>query len=488
MSYRNPQQVVDTQTGQHYRNLQNVIAGTFSQVAKSYKEEQNELAKEQKKIEAKNKAIIDNNQRIEDSLMSSVAKLKAKNPTLDTSEIYAMVDRYSDIKNAIDLGTITDKGELRKMREELAQIMAIPDGINSTLVGFGTLTEEYKEATSKAGKLGGLDLKSADSTFLHHLNVFLNKEKGERSFKSQKLENGNIVNGIFIKSNEEGDNGKFYTQDELRDYLDGSKEGLPVIPDDTEDQEGLYGQIIGNDPITKKPTVAKEEFLKESTITLPDGSIEKIKVFDEQKVRAKLGPLAEATVRGWGLNGIVSYYNNILSKGKTDVLTVEDLKDENKIREVANTYLNKFIESKGILNFDSTRRFRVDRSGSTRSNAKKEADTSYIDNLNIPTIQEEPGYFVNEYVPGSDVGNIDMLSLEKELNKQGFNVKQESVVGDAKALRVTKKNLAGKDIDITIRSDMKPEEVRNLIRKAEGVKNTESTETVEKDIFGNEIK
>ena len=35
MSYRNPKQVVDTQTGQHYANLQKTIAGSFDNYAKS---------------------------------------------------------------------------------------------------------------------------------------------------------------------------------------------------------------------------------------------------------------------------------------------------------------------------------------------------------------------------------------------------------------------------------------------------------------------
>ena len=33
MSYRNPTQVVDTQTGQHYANLQKTIAGSFGNYA-----------------------------------------------------------------------------------------------------------------------------------------------------------------------------------------------------------------------------------------------------------------------------------------------------------------------------------------------------------------------------------------------------------------------------------------------------------------------
>jgi hypothetical protein len=50
MSYRNPRQVVDTQTGQHYANLQKTIAGSFDNYAKSV---QVSDAKKQKEKEIK---------------------------------------------------------------------------------------------------------------------------------------------------------------------------------------------------------------------------------------------------------------------------------------------------------------------------------------------------------------------------------------------------------------------------------------------------
>ena len=51
MSYRNPQQVVDTQTGQAYRNLQASISNTFSKVADASIKEQAILKKEKEKTQ-----------------------------------------------------------------------------------------------------------------------------------------------------------------------------------------------------------------------------------------------------------------------------------------------------------------------------------------------------------------------------------------------------------------------------------------------------
>lgn len=350
MSYRNPQQVVDTQTGQHYRNLQKSLSSTFAGVAQSYKTEQDKLEKEQKAKEAKNKAIVDFNQKQEDAMMSSVAKLKAQNPALDTSAIYDMVDRYSDIKNAIDLGTITDKEELRKMREQLAQIKSIPDGLNTSLTGLAALSEDFTEYISKAGKKGGLDLKSADPNVLNQLNVFLNKTKGERRFETQFDENGNMRTGIFLKSSEEGDKGKFYTKEELTSYMDGNMEGIPKIYDDTKNLDAMESMIVGKQTGTDKPII-KEAYLKEDKEVLRDGSIRINKVIDTEKVRAALMPEAKSIIDGLNSSEIVSFYNNVLSSGDKDNISTKELEDGETKERVYKDYLEYAMQQRNLVDY-----------------------------------------------------------------------------------------------------------------------------------------
>jgi len=54
-AYSNPEIIVDTQTGQHFRNLQESISGTIANVAQNYsirqKEIQRKLEENQKKLE-----------------------------------------------------------------------------------------------------------------------------------------------------------------------------------------------------------------------------------------------------------------------------------------------------------------------------------------------------------------------------------------------------------------------------------------------------
>ena len=58
MSYRNPQQVVDTQSGQAFAELQKTISGTFAGVASAYKKEQATEAARLKKIAEENKKAV----------------------------------------------------------------------------------------------------------------------------------------------------------------------------------------------------------------------------------------------------------------------------------------------------------------------------------------------------------------------------------------------------------------------------------------------
>ena len=117
MSYRNPQQVVDTQSGQAFADLQKTISGTFAGVADTYKKDQAVEAARLKKIAEENKIAAQYYQRKEDQVTESLAKLNAKNPALNIGEEFTgIIDRYSDIMSMIQNGTITDAKEIAKLR------------------------------------------------------------------------------------------------------------------------------------------------------------------------------------------------------------------------------------------------------------------------------------------------------------------------------------------------------------------------------------
>jgi len=98
MSYRNPTQVVDTQTGQHYANLQKTIAGSFDNYAKSVRVAD---AKKQKENELKAKKEADRRNGLikqADKNKGLVARVDANNPNIDLSDAKRLIDFSAEIQ------------------------------------------------------------------------------------------------------------------------------------------------------------------------------------------------------------------------------------------------------------------------------------------------------------------------------------------------------------------------------------------------------
>ena len=98
MSYRNPTQVVDTQTGQHYANLQKTIAGSFGNYANSVRVAD---AKKQKENELKAKKEADRRNGLikqADKNKGLVARVDANNPNIDLSDAKRLIDFSAEIQ------------------------------------------------------------------------------------------------------------------------------------------------------------------------------------------------------------------------------------------------------------------------------------------------------------------------------------------------------------------------------------------------------
>ena len=85
MSYRNPTQVVDTQTGQHYANLQKTIAGSFGNYANSVKAADAKKQQENEKRAAQETARLNGLIKERNKNVSSAMRTDLKYPTVDFS-------------------------------------------------------------------------------------------------------------------------------------------------------------------------------------------------------------------------------------------------------------------------------------------------------------------------------------------------------------------------------------------------------------------
>ena len=486
MSYRNPQQVIDTQTGQHYRNLQNVISSTFAGVAQSYKAEQDKLAEEKKKREEKNKQKKLQRQAEEDVVMDETnTVLSGVNAPVGTAGLFERINEYSDLANSLDSGTITDPEEIRKIRQRMSQIRTIPSSLKASLVGMGAVTQEYTEKWSKAGKKGGIDLKNVDPKKIDYIDIFLNKQKGTREFVSVADENGVERVGIFIQSTEEGDKGRTFTADELRSYLDGDTEMLQTIPDDTT-QLGIFDRIVEGEGDGRKKGLPKKDFFVKQKEYRDDGTVVNKLVVDQNKLRDSLKPEAISYINSLESSELISFYENILDRNEvmtnqlisegllpkdTKVLTSEMVSGDNgeALRaRISDMYLDDYISSRRYGEVET-----IDYIYNPNSKSGGKVDQKQE--------QAKPLYKQGDIKAkfGSGPGTqVDLGDLKKQLEAKGFVVSDYYTdaigLGGRTNLKVTFSGVKGPKRQVTINDSMSQEEIdRNLllVTKSEPIEN-----------------
>ena len=349
MSYTNPQQIVDTQSAQHLANLQQTITSTFAGVAASYSERKRKEQLELKERAEKNDKIIKANQDEEDNIAYNYEKYKIDNPELNLPDVLpGVIDEYSNIKNALDLGTISDPKEQARLRNKLLKIKTLPDQLKSSMTALSEMMLTYKESRNNAGKQGGLDTKLTDPNFLEALNVFFNNTSGKRDVSIEFDENGNLNTDFIIKKTGKDVEGTDETVKIpyrfFRDYLaDKTNAPIVVIPDLTKNQENIDKRILVKD--TNDKSIVPLGLLK--TITQKRGDfVEELKVVDPDKIKSQYGQVLKGDIEGMDDISFMSYYNNILNP--SDPITKTEAKDKNimlqKRQEGADLYVNNYIQ------------------------------------------------------------------------------------------------------------------------------------------------
>lgn len=480
MSYRNPQQVIDTQTGQHYRNLQNVISSTFAGVAQNYKAEQDKLLAEKKKREETLKQRKQYFQGLQDQIMDDTNKaLHVANGPIDKTKLFKKVSRFSELSLALENGTITDPEEVSRVREMLSQIRTIPSALKSSLVGMGALTEEYKEKWDKAGKKGGVDLKNVDPKKIEYLDIFLNKQKGTREFVSETDENGVERIGIFLKSTNPEDKGKTFTQEELRSYLDGETDLLPTIPDDTT-QLDRFDKLVEGEGGARKKGLPKKDFFVKATEYRNDGTVVVKQVVDEKKLKDSLKGEAIGYIGSLTDGELISFYENILDKNEvmTKQLISEELlpKDTKVLTSEmvsgdAGSVLRDKIADMYLDNYISTRRYKeVEIKDYAYDPNRKQGGKG--DEDKSKTLYK-PGDIKAEYGSGP-LAQVDLSDLKDKLEKKGFVVSDyytdSPEMGGRTNLKVTLYGVDGGRRQVTINDDMTQEDIDRVLLLVSGGK------------------
>jgi|14_taG_2_1085336.scaffolds.fasta_scaffold04774_1 hypothetical protein len=348
MSYRNPQQVVDTQSGQAFADLQKTISGTFAGVASAYKKEQDTEAARLKKIAEENKKAAQYYQRKEDQVTESLAKLSAKNPALNIGEEFTgIIDTYSDIMSMIQNGTITDPKEIAKKRAEAASILAIPDQVRTSIESFSASSIDLEKVLKQKGKMGGYDLYS-NPELLKDLQVFLDQRPGERKIK---INSDNGVYSASIEITSEDGKPNTYSLDVLESFLSGGTDMINSIPDETTHLNNLSNAYVYDvDESTGKKSLRNTVLMGEDTELNEKGEKVTFRKVNKEALKNSIKADVKSNIDAMKTtNAKVAFFNNILADKNVrneftgKIATIENVNTDEFQDEFVKKYTDYFL-------------------------------------------------------------------------------------------------------------------------------------------------
>ena len=348
MSYRNPQQVVDTQSGKAFADLQRTISGTFAGVADTYKKDQAAEAARQNKIAEKNRKAAEYYQKKEDQVTEGLAKLSAQNPALNIGEEFtSVIDRYSDIMGFIQSSAVTDAKEIAKLRAEAASILAIPDQVRTSIESFSASSIDLQAILEQKGKMGGYDLYS-NPKMLTDLQVFLDQRPGQRKIKINNTDRA-YSSSVDI-TGEDGETTN-YPLSVLQNFLSGGSDMISTVPDQTSNLDNMSKMFVYDIDEDGKKTL-KDNVLG-TVASGPDeaGNTVTYKKVNKDAIEKSIQAEVKGNMATMSNTGKVAFWNNILAEKDSrnnikegQVRAVADASTEEFNEEFSKAYSNYFLK------------------------------------------------------------------------------------------------------------------------------------------------
>jgi hypothetical protein len=243
MSYRNPTQVVDTQTGQAYADLQKTIAGSFGNYAKSYEAANARRRKEEKEnqkklLEKRNKILSEENTQLKD-----FGNIEKTFPTINMDNLYGIIEDNADIK-MMELPTPLDQ-----KRSASYNRAGTTFRVATTNLMAGQ--EEYIDAGNKPpGSAGGFDI-NTPTPLIENLNNLYKRGSNSQTYETQAGYamdgNGNLV--PYFDVVKEGEKTVRHSGTTTFDYV--VPDFQPYVNKTINENIGGFNYEDGKDPIYK---------------------------------------------------------------------------------------------------------------------------------------------------------------------------------------------------------------------------------------------
>lgn len=331
-AYENPQIIVDTQSGQYLRSLQESLAGNVAKFGQTYQDVQAAKLKKLEQDKKENENIIKEVEQYQYTLMNAANKLKSTNDKIDLANTFEpLIKRAVELKSGLMNNTL--KGEERqKAMQEMADINStIDNDFSTSLAGLSGMYGELEGAMMNGvGEEGGLASSMSPKT-TRALNILSGKLQGS---KEAVYEDGNPKNLVWIVKDIEGNEVERFYASSIKKMTEQNVNGIKILPDTTANTNAIKSQatdIFVNRPIDPKDpskgTQATGEittnFLKVDPVTkkviyreveLPNqpGAVTLYAEVDKEAIKGELTPRLRSQLAGMDDATLSDYYNDLI--------------------------------------------------------------------------------------------------------------------------------------------------------------------------------
>jgi hypothetical protein len=326
MSYTNPKQYLDTQSGQYIREMQQSVAKSFGQYASKVAEEYKKRDLENKKI--KKEADVRTN-----AARNAIYQAKSKNSSIDFESLNSELDKMNQILR-YDPATLTPK-----QRSFLTGMENMGSTIRNVLENTSAFQQEFLEAEEKnqLGGRGGIDRYTNPEQY-KALRVLYGLDPGSKKADFTTNENGETVFSVKIY-NEDGKEISSVINDSMSTVMRPN-----IVPDPSkEEAEGLTAAVKS----MQLNKASSDALIGGKKVLLPDGSIG-IK-YNDEVIKKSVIPVANNIINGMEIGDAITFYNNTLNtEGDKGVFENSTMPNDEIRAEISKKYSEYLVKDARI--------------------------------------------------------------------------------------------------------------------------------------------
>jgi len=400
MSYRNPQQFIDKQSGQAYVDFIKTTIGIGEDMAKRARDKA-------KANELKNNRLI--KEREKNILKLRTEFYKNAGSNFNPGDWEPKIQEYDTIQQKIDNGTATPED-----KQKQAEILAMPSTGKTLGENLYSSAESIDNSINNAGQPGGLDLKGTDPEALKNSQIFLGKITGNKAGLD-------FVDGdVAVKIGEQ-----HYTQSGINKFLEnqlGAEIFGRIIPDETSNFESARDFSLMPNP--DDPTDPDRRVINPAYLTdiqkreEKNGDITYYRAPNKQLLRQEGNPVgAELRANAASLlempdNSAVSMWNNTLDNKGVDWDYDEILTDDQK-KQFIEAYVDYGLGPKYFTQETIERIEKAPKPEKPTATERKEAKSAKEISEAAPQVYTDifknpESYFKNKKIGGKDVLKVNV--------------------------------------------------------------------------------